>query len=124
MKAFSIKGKNNNPTIHFDPSKGTLEISGMSVPENSYEFYQPLINCICEYIEKPQKNTEINIKLTYFNTSTSKILLNILKKMEEIHKKGLELIVNWHYSVEDIDMLEAGQDYQTLINLPINMVEY
>ena len=65
----------------------------------------------------------MNIKLEYFNTSSSKCILDVLKKLEGIHKSGSEVIINWHFEEDDEDMEEAGEDYQAIIQVPFNMIE-
>ena len=123
METLHIEGSPKTPTIKFDWDKGYLEIKGRSIPENSIEFYKPLVDWLDKYSGKPQKNTNVNIHLEYFNTSSSKCILDVFKKLENIHKSGTsEVVINWHYEEDDEDMLEAGEDYQAIINIPFKMV--
>ena len=123
METLHIEGSPKTPTIKFDWDKGYLEIKGRSIPENSIEFYKPLVDWLDKYSGKPQKNTNVNIHLEYFNTSSSKCILDVFKKLESIHKSGTsEVVINWHYEEDDEDMLEAGEDYQAIINIPFKMV--
>ena len=124
MEVLNIEGSPKTPTIKFDPSAGFLEIKGRSIPENSIEFYKPLVDSLEKYSTGPQKETKVNIQLEYFNTSSSKCILDVFKKLENIHKSGNSSItINWHYEQDDEDMLEAGEDYQAIINVPFKMVE-
>ena len=123
METISIEGTAKTPTISFDLSHGVLEIKGRSIPENSIEFYKPLIEALEKYASKPQSNTNVNIQLEYFNTSSSKCILDVFKKLEAIHKNGNEIVINWHYEEDDEDMLEAGEDYQAIINVPFKMIQ-
>ena len=123
METLAIEGTPKTPTIKFDPTSATLEIKGRSIPENSIEFYKPLVDWLEKYAMKPNGKTNVNIQLEYFNTSSSKCILDVFKKLEGIHKGGNEVIINWHYEVDDEDMLEAGEDYQAIINVPFKMVE-
>lgn len=123
METISIEGTPKTPTINFNLEKGVLEIKGRSIPENSIEFYKPLVDWLEKYAMKPQAKTEVNIQLEYFNTSSSKCILDVFKKLEAIHKGGNEMVINWHYEVDDEDMLEAGEDYQAIINVPFKMIE-
>ncbi|MBA3704330.1 MAG: DUF1987 domain-containing protein, partial [Bacteroidetes bacterium] len=111
------------PTITFDTGKGFLEIKGRSIPENSIEFYKPLVDWLEKYAAKPQPTTNVNIQLEYFNTSSSKCILDVFKKLEAINKGGSAVTINWHYEEDDEDMLEAGEDYQAIINVPFKMVQ-
>ncbi len=123
METISIEGTPKTPTITFDISKGFLEIKGRSIPENSIEFYKPLVDWLEKYALKPQSATNVNIQLEYFNTSSSKCILDVFKKLEAINKNGSQVIINWYYEEDDEDMLEAGEDYQAIINVPFKMVQ-
>jgi hypothetical protein len=63
----------------------------------------------------------VNIKLEYFNTSSSKCILDVFKKLETVG--GTNMTINWYYEEDDEDMLEAGEDYQAIINIPFKMIE-
>ena len=123
MEGITIEGTPKTPTINFDIATGHLEIKGRSIPENSNEFYKPIVELLDRYAAKPQANTNVKIQLEYFNTSSSKCILDIFKKLEAIHKAGNATIINWHYEQDDEDMLEAGEDYQAIIAVPFKMIE-
>jgi hypothetical protein len=123
MESISIEGTSKTPTVNLDPSSGTIEIKGRSIPENSIEFYRPLVEWLDEYAKNPQKKTTVNVQLEYFNTSSSKCILDIFKKLETIKKARNEVIINWYYEEDDEDMLEAGEDYESIIRVPFKMIE-
>jgi len=122
MDPIIIVGTQKTPTVNFYPN-GKIEIKGRSIPENSIEFYKPLVDWLEAYSSKPQQLTEVNIQLEYFNTSSSKCILDVFKKLESISKAGNNVVVNWFYEEDDEDMLEAGEDYQSIIKIPFKMVE-
>jgi len=123
MKPISIPGTPKTPSVLFDPEKGLIEIKGRSIPENSIEFYKPLVDWLDEYAEIPQKLTSVNIQLEYFNTSSSKCILDVFKKLETVYKGKSEVVINWYYEEDDEDMLEAGEDYQSILKIPFKMIE-
>ncbi len=123
MEPIQIEGTPKTPTIKFDSATGVFEIKGRSIPENSVEFYKPLIDWLDLYKETPNNKTVVNIKLEYFNTSSSKCILDVFKKLETIHKAKNEVEVNWYYEEDDEDMLEAGEDYESIIRVPFKMIE-
>lgn len=123
MEKYTIEGSSRTPLINFDLKSGTLDIKGRSVPENPYEFYAPLLHAIETYTKSIPPTTIVNVHLEYFNTSSSKCLLDVFKKFEGIHKDGNTVKVNWKYENEDYDMLEAGEDYREMINVPFVMLE-
>lgn len=123
MENIDIQGTPKTPTIKFDVDNSKLLIQGRSIPENSIEFYKPLVDLLDEYSTQPKENTTVDIILEYFNTSSSKCILDVFKRLEKINAGGSKVIINWHYEADDEDMLEAGEDYQAIINIPFKMVE-
>lgn len=123
MDPISIEGTPKTPMVNFDANTGKVEIKGRSIPENSIEFYKPLVDWLEEYGKTPKGLTEVNVQLEYFNTSSSKCILDVFKKLEAIAKSGNEVIINWYYEEDDEDMLEAGEDYQSIIRIPFKMIE-
>lgn len=123
MESITIEGTPKTPSVNFDYSSGKVEIKGRSIPENSIEFYKPLVDWLEKYSSAPKSLTEVNVQLEYFNTSSSKCILDVFKKLETIHKSGNEVLINWYYEEDDEDMLEAGEDYQSIIRIPFKMIE-
>ena len=124
MDPIKIEGSPKTPAVFFDATAGHIEIKGRSIPENSIEFYKPLVDWLDAYASAAKPVTSVNIQLEYFNTSSSKCILDVFKKLEFIHNGGSsQITINWHYEQDDEDMLEAGEDYQAIINVPFKMVE-
>ncbi|WP_256469208.1 DUF1987 domain-containing protein [Xiashengella succiniciproducens] len=123
METIIREGTPKTPYVKLDGEKGLIEIKGRSIPENSVEFYKPLIDWLDKYGNVPLEVTNVNIQLEYFNTSSSKCILDIFKKLELIYKKGSKVQINWYYEEDDEDMFEAGEDYQSIIDIPFSMIE-
>lgn len=123
MGKINLEGTNKTPKITFNEEDGLLELKGRSIPENSIEFYKPLVDALDDYSKNPKNLTRVNIHLEYFNTSSSKCILDIFKKLESIKNTGNEVNINWYYEEDDEDMLEAGEDYQAIIKVPFKMIE-
>jgi hypothetical protein len=121
MKEFVLKETNKTPKITFKPRSGLLEISGKSIPENSAQFFDPVIDWINEYVDKPANTTTMIIKLEYFNTSSSKYLVEIFRKLEILFKSDKNVLIKWFYEEEDEDMLESGQDFKEIIQVPVEL---
>ena len=122
MELLSIEGTPKTPTVTMNPNTGVIEIKGRSIPENSIEFYKTIIDWIDEYSKSPQPNTVVNIQFEYFNTSSSKCILDVFKKFEML-KKDKAVVINWYYEEDDEDMLEAGEDYESIIKVPFKMIQ-
>ena len=121
MENLTLEGTPKTPTVSFSKDAGVLEIKGRSIPENSIEFYKPLLDWIGEYGSASKPETQINIKLEYFNTSSSKCILDVFKKLETL--ANTKMTINWYYEEDDEDMLEAGEDYQAIISIPFKMIQ-
>lgn len=120
---FKIDGTPKTPEVVLDPTAGKLLLKGRSIPENSIEFYKPIIDWIDQYKESCLDHTEIFVQLEYFNTSSSKCILDVFKKLETIQAMDKKVVVKWFYETDDEDMLEAGEDYEAIIDLPFEMIE-
>jgi hypothetical protein len=121
MEPINIEPSVKTPKISFDDGSGALEIEGRSIPENSTEFYKPVFEWLDAYIDAPSANTEFAFKLEYFNTSSSKCILDVLRKLEKLHVNGNKVVVNWFYEEDDEDMKEAGENYQRIVSVPIQL---
>jgi hypothetical protein len=123
MELINIEGTPKTPTVTMDPNSGVVGIKGRSIPENSIEFYKPIVDWLEEYAKTPQPKTVVNVQLEYFNTSSSKCILDVFKKLELLKKEQNEVVINWYYEEDDEDMLEAGEDYESIIKVPFKMIQ-
>ena len=112
------------PHILFDSEKGELLIEGKSFPPDVVAFYRKALDWINEYSENPKPKTKLILKLDYFNTASSKIIMDILYKMEELYKNGNDVLVEWYYPEDDEDMKETGEEYAELIDVPFKTIGY
>ncbi|RUA27853.1 MAG: nuclear pore complex subunit [Bacteroidetes bacterium] len=123
MESYYLEATPKTPKLDFNPDAETFLISGRSIPENSIEFYKPLLDWLDKYVNNPLDSTIFEIKLEYFNTSSSKCLVEIFRKLEKIHDNGKKVVVEWYFDEEDEDMEESGEDFKEIIKIPFNMKE-
>lgn len=126
MQVIKIEGTDDTPKVTLDanPENPFMEISGRSLPEDVVAFYDPILEWLDEYAENPLEKTVLNIKLEYFNTASSKLLLDILLKLEDMHDAGNDVLVRWHFPDDDEDMEEAGEEYEDIVEVPFEQVSY
>lgn len=124
MESLIIEKTKVTPKINFDATSHTLEIAGESYPENSMQFYQPVFNWLNEYLNAVAEPVVFNFKLQYFNTSSSKCILNILEILEDAHNEGKTIDLNWYYLEDDEDMLESGQEFGEDMAIPFHYIAY
>lgn len=117
MGPLHIAASVKTPEISFNASEQLLVLSGRSIPENAVEFYRPVL----EWAEGISSNFKltVQVQLEYFNTSSSKCLLDLFKRLEASE----ELEVLWYFDADDEDMLEAGEDYDHIVGVPFKFVE-
>lgn len=122
MDIMKIMGTDDTPTVILDAGNNIFEVSGRSLPEDVAAFYNPILEWMDQYIQKPNAKTIFNFKLVYFNTASSKMLLDILMKLEELQQAGKEVLVKWHYVEDDEDMMEAGEEYADIVDIPFEQI--
>lgn len=124
METIKILGTDDTPTVTLDSANDIFEISGRSLPEDVTAFYSPILAWLDEYVGNPRPKTVFSFKLVYFNTASSKLLLDILLKLEEVHDGGHEVLVKWFFPDDDEDMEEAGKEYAEIVSIPFEHVPY
>jgi hypothetical protein len=120
MQVLNLEGTEDTPKIMLDKGNGIFEISGRSLPEDSAEFYRPVLEWIEQYAAAPNAATEFTFKLEYFNTASSKLILDVLSALEDI--KGMKIA--WYFHEDDEDMEEAGQEFSELVEIPFEFKTY
>jgi len=124
MEALRIQQTDDSPEVILDQEGNCFEISGKSLPEDVFLFYQPVLDWLNEYRKKPKPFTRLDIKLSYFNTASSKLLLDILMILEEMKEEGNGVLVKWISLASDEDMQEAGREYQDMVDVPFEHATY
>ena len=124
MNPIIISATDDTPGIRLDATNDIFEITGRSLPEDVTKFYKPILDWIDDYAQSPNAKTVFDFKLSYFNTASSKIILDILMKLEGMHNDGKSISIKWHYPSDDEDMMEAGEEYADIVDVPIELVEY
>lgn len=120
---FIVEASAKTPTVDLNGNTGVLLFRGRSIPENSIDFFQPIHNWVDKYCESPQEETILQVRLEYFNTSSSKCILDLFRKLEQLNRQKSKVTVEWYYETDDEDMEEAGEDYQAIVELPFSMIE-
>ncbi len=123
MSVTEIPGTEKTPAVRFHPEEGLFELSGSSIHENAHAFYKPLLQGMAEYAKTPRPSTNVRISLHYFNSSSAKYILDLLKMLDEAHASGTSAVkLYWLHDVGDLDMGEAGRDYQELLGMDVEVL--
>ncbi len=117
-----LEDEYDKPFVHFRAESVECEISGESFPEKTVEFYDRLITWLKQYIEEVKGPIDFTIRLSYFNTSSSKRILEIMILLQKYAETGSKITSRWHYDPEDLDMEEDIEDLKVISKLPLEMV--
>ncbi len=122
-KEFIIKAADKTPSVTFDSKSGLMQIHGYSLPENSFEFYDPIINWLDKYTEAPNEKTVFDFRLVVLNTSSSKMILDIFRKINKmVELNNSEVTVVWYYEIDDEDIHEIALQYQDICKAPFKII--
>lgn len=125
MESLIIEPTKSSPFVSFDPASGILEIKGESYPENAAKFYAPVFDWLESYLASPSdRRIEVNLEIVYFNSSSSKVFMNLLEVLKQAASRGQDIVVNWRYHEENEVALECGEEFmEDLEGLAFNLVE-
>jgi hypothetical protein len=125
MQNLLIKATKDSPEINFDCLSNILEIKGKLYPEDAGKFYAAIFQWLNEYLDQLQEQAcIINLEIMYFNSSSSKALMNIFDLLDDAAASGKNITVNWKYREEDDNIQESGEEYKEDIeHLKFNMIQ-
>jgi hypothetical protein len=111
------------PGLSFDALTGVCEIYGESYMEDTFKFYSPVFGWLKRYTTEVHKPMTFNIKLTYFNTSSSRALLDIFDILKKYKEENGSVVINWYYDPDDPDMKYEVEDFRIESGMEINLIE-
>ncbi len=123
---FYLEGALDSPEVLLDKKGGLIKLTGRSLPEDAKNFYKPIMDWIASYANSTKINTRVIFQYEYINSSSSKMILELLDLIKQVFEKEKEdlLYVEWRYLDEDDDMLEAGEDFEERAGINFNFVKY
>jgi len=123
MDKLFLEATVQTPLIDFDSESGLMQIKGRAIPDDPDNFWLPILNWFESYLMLPAEETIFEIDLDYFNISSSKRILVLLYKLNDIADNGRRVNVKWCYNKADEDMFEVGQDLAYMVRVPFEFVE-
>lgn len=124
MDDLKIEGNKQKPELLFSGDTGVFNISGQSLPENATLLYGPVLEWIEEYAASPAEKTVLTLKMKYYNTASSKMFFSIIKRLNNMHKVGADVLIEWYYQDDDEDMLDAGEYFRDLVDIPFKFISH
>ncbi|MDX2196071.1 MAG: DUF1987 domain-containing protein [Cytophagales bacterium] len=122
MANINLEGTEDTPKIILDATNSIFEISGRSLPEDVSQFYKPILEWLDAF--SPTGKVVFTFKLDYFNTASSKLILDILNRLEKLKLKGANILIQWCHGEDDEDMKEAGEEFSELVEVPFEIKAY
>jgi hypothetical protein len=123
-KDVNIEGSSETPEVILKKNDGEIKFRGRSMPEDAKGFYNPIIEWIEQYSECPAPGTHVVFSYEYFNTASSKMIMEVLEAVKKIGNKDKQLKTEWHYFIDDEDILEAGEDYEEMTGISFDYLSY
>jgi hypothetical protein len=111
------------PKVYFNANSGKCLMEGEAFLENTWEFYEQLLNWLRSYTET-KRPIIFDFRMSYFNTSSSKGILEMLLLLKEYQDQGNDVQVNWYYQEKDVDILEEAQDFIEDTQLDMKLIAY
>jgi hypothetical protein len=120
MSIYKLNKTNSTPCVEFDVSKEVSYVRGISVPVDALGFYEPIIAFVQKHHQQFQKNVSFIFDFEYYNTSSSKMILNLLRILLRLKEEnGYDWSCQWLYDSEDDFMYDAGSDIEELLGVKI-----
>jgi hypothetical protein len=121
MEKIVVEKTFSSPSVLLDPENGLFEIEGRLIPEDPDDFFKPIIFWIENYFKSGKTKLKVNLRLYYYNTSSSKRILLIMKRLNEWFLQGKDISLTWEYEDGDEDCMEDGEDYKSHLKLPFEI---
>lgn len=121
MKALSIQGSQSTPGITGDWEGGLLSMQGDSYPENSYEFFSEVIAWIESYLRDSATPLRLELRLVYMNTSSVKAMMDIFDLLEDAHKGGRSVSVDWFYDPRNERVRDLADEFREDCSFPFQI---
>ena len=110
MESLKIEETKYTPAISLKPN-GEISLVGKSYPENTFEFYAPMMEWLENYFDgNATDTTVVNMEIIYFNSSSSKLFFDFFDLLEE-NSADNKIEINWIYDEENESAEEAGEDF-------------
>ena len=123
IENIEVVATTKTPFLRLNKDDGTIEISGISIPENTREFYWKFNRWLAEYSLNPQPTTKVKVALIYMNSSSSVIITRMLRLLDSLVGLKSEVEIDWYYESEDLEMRDIGQHYYDTMKCKINLHE-
>lgn len=119
---FFFEGTEDKLQINFDPRNNLFEITGNSFPEESTNFYIPVLHWLDNYTKNPNESTHLICKIEYLNSLSAKFIFELFLILQKITSTGKTVRVSWYYNPNDDFIEEKGDEFKSALEIPFNLI--
>ena len=123
MSELTYAATQSTPAIRTNCAAGILEMRGDSYPENSFEFFAPVVKWVEDFLADSQVPFRLELSLLYLNTSSVKVMMDIFDTLEEAHERGRAVSVQWFYDKDNERIAELAEEFKEDCTFPFAIVE-
>ena len=110
------------PTVFADSDAGFLEMRGDSYPENSFEFFAPLVEWVQNHLSAPDAALRLDLYLLYLNTSSVRAMMDIFELLEDAHNSSHAVSVRWFYDEDNDRIAELAEEFKEDCSFPFDIL--
>jgi hypothetical protein len=123
MNNLELAPRSNTPSVDFNAGTGYLLMKGRSIPEDPEKFYDPILTWLGEYFKDTRQETVLEFRLEYVNSGSSKYILELLRRLQKLVKKGKQIRVIWCFETDDESIEDLGEHYRQTVDIPMEIRE-
>lgn len=123
MNNLELAPRSNTPSVDFNAGTGYLLMKGRSIPEDPEKFYDPILTWLNQYFRETRQETVLEFRLEYVNSGSSKYILELLRRLQKMVKKGKEIRVIWCFETDDESIEDLGEHYRQTVDIPMEIRE-
>ena len=121
MSNLELSATASTPTVLADGDAGVLEMRGDSYPENSFEFFAPLVEWVCNHLNTPDATLRLDLYLLYLNTSSVRAMMDIFELLEDAHNSSHAVSVRWFYDEDNERIAELAEEFKEDCSFPFDI---
>ena len=122
MSDLTLTATPSSPSVTTNAIEDTLEMRGDSYPENSFDFFAPVLGWVETYLSESDRPLRVELHLLYLNTSSVKVMMDLFERLEEAHGEGREVSVNWYYEADNGRIAELAEEFKEDCSFPFEIV--
>ena len=118
MQRLELPQTRTTPHVLFVPETRTLSIKGESYPENSFVFFEPILDWVDAWLAEPHEAITVVIDMPYMNSSSTKCMLDLLDRFEDAYRQGQPILMRWFYDPDNGRALDLAEEFKEEVTFP------